>query len=552
MEILKMKINNKVLLFLILAGILFRIGTLFIQDLWFDEVRQFRVAQGMSVFYWAEIDSKLIDTNLVSLCRVTLGAFLGSPFFTILLHYWSKLSSAEAWLRVLPLLFSIGILPVMYRLALACNLSKTIALFVTAFCSWNGAWVFYSVELRPYSLEIFCVALTLLLFINILRQRTASVSHYLWLSLSMLMGVVSGYGYLIFCVLIVSCAVIQIARTADTVRRKFIKMFLIITPAVVSFIYVNYITSIRLLVNTGVVRIVDIATHVTSSYLLYLYYPFHSGFGVYLASMIKSILFMMAWQLFYIGRFQYRFLNHVSIGLPFFILAGIIFFCMILFVFFFFKKRRREEVVVLVIFLGTLAVSVVLSTLRLLPMGAIRQNLFLSPVLLMSFFIILNYLYRAVNQIRPGINWNYCLLFILIFMIILNLLRVNQTVAYGRNGEAIRPLLKMIEKSYHEGDKVCVYINNRSVPAFIYEWQYPRFFWLKDLQKEDIYRDSSFRAGLGSGYDYQWYIFTRDYGLANNVRESLIKEGVILEEYTFFPDVIGFKVKMNSEKYQIL
>jgi hypothetical protein len=541
-----MRLNSKVLFLFILLGILFRVATLHAQGLCFDEARQFLIAKGVSVSACAKGEFRLMDTNVTNLYKVTLSSFLGSPCFTVLVHYWSKLSNAEPWLRVLPFLFSIGTLLIMYRLALACNFAKVSAMFFTAFCSWNGPWMFYSVELRPYSLEIFCVALTLLLFIRLIRHKGALVTDYVWLSLSMLVGIVSGYGYNIVCVLVIISTIFYIITIGD-IGRKFIKISLIAIPVVVSLLYINHIIGFR---GDPEIRSIDVALRITAEYLPYLSRSSHFGFGTYGVGIVNSVLSMMAWQLFYVGRIRYGFFNNAPIGLPFFLLAGIIFVCAVFLVVFLLKRKRYEEGAVLVILFGAVVICSILSTLQLFPMGPIRQNLFLSPALFMSFFILLKYLHRAAKRIKLRINWNYCALFIFIFMITLNMLRVNKSLAYGRNGEALRPLLKRIESSYHKGDKVCVYVNKRSSPSFIYEKQYSRFPWMIGLRQKDIYyMDYSFKAGIGSGYDYQWYLFIRDHEAANNVRNSLTKEGVILEEEcTFLPEVIGFKARINSEK----
>lgn len=548
--ILKMKVNHKILLFFILAGILFRFATLGIQGFWYDEARQFTIAKGIPVSSLLEGDPKLVNTSLASLSKLTLVSFLGSPFFTVMLHYWSKVSNSEVWLRLLPLFFSIGVLPIMYRLALACKFSKGFALFVTAFCSWVRPWVFYSIELRPYSLEVFCVALSLFLFVNIIRNKGAPVLRYLWLSLSMLVGIVSGYGYIIVCLLIAICAVFFIITTDDILRRRIIKAFLVIIPVIVYFLYVNYIISIPSIF-IAKTRLIDLALRISTEYLPYLYQSFHSSLGVYAVSIVKSVLSMISWQLFDIGKINLGFFNNAPMGLLFFLLAGIVFFCIIFLVFLLLKRKRYEEGVVLVIFLGAVVACVILSTLRVFPIGPIRQNLFLSPVLLMSFFIFLRYFYKAVNRIWPRINWNYCVLLIFISMITLNLLRTSNSLVYGRNGEEIRPLLKRIERSYRQGDRICVYLNKRSVHMFVYEWQYASFPWMNGLQRKDIYEDPSFKAGAGSGYNYQLYLFAGDHELANNVRKSLVKNGVsIEEEYKFISGVGGFKARINSEKTQ--
>lgn len=542
-----MKINRKFLIFLILAGILFRFGTLCIEGLWYDEARQFMAAKGTIYSVWPESNHKLVNVNIVRLCSITIKSFLGSPFFTVLLHYWSKISNAEVWLRLLPLLFGIGVLPIMYRLALACNFSRTFALFVTAFCSWVGPWIFYSLELRPYSLEIFFTALSLLLLVDIFKHKRVLVVNYLWLSLSMLVGIVSGYGYIIICVLIAASAVFFIAITADAWRRKLIKTLLVIIPVLVSYLYVNCIFSARSMVNNGELKSVNIALSVSAEYLSYLHGSFHSSFWVYILGIINLVLSMISWQLFYVGRFNLGFFNNLPLGLPFFFLVGIIFLCIALLISFLFKRKRYEEGVVLVIFLGAVVVCIILSTLQLFPIGPIRQNLFLSPALLMSFFIFLKYLYRAANRIGVRINWNYCILLIFILMIIFNIMRVNKSLIYGRNGEEIRPLLRKIESSYHKGDKVCVYLNKRSLPSFIYEWQYAPLPWMDGLKRKNIYGGVSFKARVGSGYDYQWYLFILDHELANSVKNDLIKKGVLIEEeYTFFPKVDIFRARIDK------
>ena len=97
-------INNKALLSLILLGVVFRIFTLKASGLWFDEALQFRIAKEIVGGIPAINRFSLFSTSWV-LFKRTSATFLGSPAFTVLLHYWAEISDAELWLRMPPLVF---------------------------------------------------------------------------------------------------------------------------------------------------------------------------------------------------------------------------------------------------------------------------------------------------------------------------------------------------------------------------------------------------------------------------------------------------------------
>ncbi len=97
----------------------------------------------------------------------------GSPLFCLLAQFWSAISHDEIWLRMLPFVFSVAAVVMVYRLALRAfsSIGSTEATSLAAVSSLlcTAAW-----EFHPCSLEIFLAALWLFAFVKAIDRQRAN------------------------------------------------------------------------------------------------------------------------------------------------------------------------------------------------------------------------------------------------------------------------------------------------------------------------------------------------------------------------------------------
>jgi uncharacterized membrane protein len=144
---------------LVILYVLLRSWRLTSYGLWDDEVFSVRTAQ----VSWSELFG-LIATDAVH-----------PPFFYVLLKLWIAGGGATLlWLKLLPLVVSIGALLPFWLLCRELNLNLAEITLTFWLMAVNGHLIYYSQELRMYSL-LFCLSLwSLWLFFRLLNAERAS------------------------------------------------------------------------------------------------------------------------------------------------------------------------------------------------------------------------------------------------------------------------------------------------------------------------------------------------------------------------------------------
>lgn len=537
-----MKLRSVVILkYLILLGVIFKLLILNAHGLWSDEALQFWVSKGINTKYlYSPVFVNLPDSvTLYTIFKNTNKFLIGSPFFTILLYFWSKFSSSVYWLRLLPCLFGIGILPLMYLIAVEVNFSKKWALILVAFCAWNASWFVYSAELRPYSLEIFCSALTLLFFLKIIKSNGLLIKYYIWIIFTIFLGIVSGYGYCLSVPFFLFFLILHaIFKCRDNILRVLYKLVILSVPVVFLLIY---LTQIR--VNWVKKFLID-GFH--PPYLTYLHDYLHLGAASCILTFLREILQVISWQLFYVRGI---FVNDVLLpaGIPFMLISFLFLIASVYFLLFVtVKKDKSTEKAAISVFLFLFIICLVLSIKGLAPFNPTRHNLFFSPALFISFFICVRKLYAfAKGKFRKnGVSILFFLLFI--FIMLPNIIRDCQ-VAYSQE---IRELLLKIQPSVENDDKVHIAMKNIDLAVLRYEYHYSNIPWIKRLKEEDISTETSFKASNCEKYDYQWYIYSH-HRLSRGKAKELLNEAKLRlsKEFNFFvdleyslpPKVFGFR-----------
>ncbi len=395
----------------------------------------------------------------------------------------------------------------MYFMAKVCGFSKKWRIAFVLFCALNATWFYYSIELRSYSLEIFCSALTLLLLLKIIKAKGKRDKYYLWMLLSFLLGLSSGYGYGIFFPFTVAVLVIHTIKSkVDSASVKILKTALLLTPLIIAALYVVSIFNIHIF-SRGL-EFKDIFTKYSfTNYLFYLKYTFHHSLKYYSLEIMSFLPSMISWQLFNAGRI-YLIIPQFSLGSPLLIIAGGVLIYSFLALGVFIRRKDTLNSVVLGVMLYSITACVVLSTLGIYPVGPLRHNLFISPVLFTSFFIVVKHFYTCIVTKRDKRKENKFLILLMVFLLLPNIYRTGRILLYGQNMESMRGLLKRIQKETTAGDKVSLVMNRRSFLVFEHERRFSAIPWIKKVKNEDISFDWLAKTGVEPGYDYAWYIIS--------------------------------------------
>lgn len=141
------------IIFLILtAGFILRIINLD-QSLWLDEATQLILS--------AKSISEIIHNRV---------ADFHPPLSYLLYHFWLKLGSSEVWLRLLPVIFGVATVFAIYLLTIR-MFNKRIALLSALLLSISPYHIYYSQEVRMYSLAALLATLSMYFFVNIIKGK---------------------------------------------------------------------------------------------------------------------------------------------------------------------------------------------------------------------------------------------------------------------------------------------------------------------------------------------------------------------------------------------
>lgn len=173
---------------LIVAGVFLRLFYINHQSLWWDE--------GASLYFSGGSSLDHCFTRLQ--LQNTSERF--QPLFFFVLYFWRQVfGDTSARLRFLPALFGTGVLIVLpYAVSRVYGKKQgLLALLAVALSSYN---IFYSQELRPYSMLLFLTSLQLLAFTHIMKPGRARPAQVLWLLLFWISSAVGIYSSIFVCI----------------------------------------------------------------------------------------------------------------------------------------------------------------------------------------------------------------------------------------------------------------------------------------------------------------------------------------------------------------
>ena len=152
-------ISITLILFLAAMLYFYQLGT---ESLWIDEIFSIQYARDNNIFSFS----------------------LNRPLYFILLHFWMRLSSNEAWLRGLSVIFGLGSVFLTY--ILACRLyNRTTGLIAALLLTLSPLVINHSQEIRMYMLSMF-LGLGGSLALTFFLERPKFLTCFWWLGLRIL------------------------------------------------------------------------------------------------------------------------------------------------------------------------------------------------------------------------------------------------------------------------------------------------------------------------------------------------------------------------------
>jgi len=129
----------------------------------YDEAGQYYISKGLNHDSKPYAASEAVDEVSYNNARYNLDP----GGFSVILHYWSAISTNIVWLRLLPFMFFLGFLMLSWKVlkSVTGNIQVSIlilCLFILPFNFFSQAFV-----LRAYSMELMCMALCLLSLIEL-------------------------------------------------------------------------------------------------------------------------------------------------------------------------------------------------------------------------------------------------------------------------------------------------------------------------------------------------------------------------------------------------
>lgn len=169
---LSKKMNRKTTIFLLILilalGFSLRIYTLDKRDFWSDEAVSLMIAKYATFQNTIDIDYRRVFTE--------------PGLFFLLLKIWMYLTKEESFYRFLPLFFGLFSIALIYLLGKEfCN--KTAGLIAALLMSISPLHIYYSQELRNYTLWVFLSLLSIYFFFRILKKE-GKAPFLFWFSIS--------------------------------------------------------------------------------------------------------------------------------------------------------------------------------------------------------------------------------------------------------------------------------------------------------------------------------------------------------------------------------
>lgn len=196
-------------------GVIFNLGknNLSNENFWLDESGQFWMAKGL--YHFSPPLSE--EGDLGDVIKQNSEHNLDPGGFTVILHYWTKISNSAFWLRMLP--YSFFILSMIALALITYHFSNSVGLSIISLYYLpiiKGSLLNFSFELRAFSMEYFGIAISLFLFLNFIKSKTNK--NLLILTSVMAIFSTSRYSFIVFALIIALLSFILQRRRLEKIK----------------------------------------------------------------------------------------------------------------------------------------------------------------------------------------------------------------------------------------------------------------------------------------------------------------------------------------------
>jgi 4-amino-4-deoxy-L-arabinose transferase-like glycosyltransferase len=164
-----MKKDRLLLALIVLLGAIVRLYKWNSYGFWYDEVN------------WLAYPKEGLLNILIDTARI-----LKPPFFRFLLYFWSLLGKTEFFLKLLPAIFGIAIIPLIYKLG-SDLFDKRTGIIASLLLSISPFHIYYSQELTHYTLTTFLALASIFFLVRMVRGNKTEdhIGYILATSLSL-------------------------------------------------------------------------------------------------------------------------------------------------------------------------------------------------------------------------------------------------------------------------------------------------------------------------------------------------------------------------------
>ena len=204
--------------------ILFRISlNLYNDSPWYDEAIQIWISLGSNP------DEITMNNGMVQVIKLNQLFNHDPGGFSLVLHLWLKISNDMQWIRLLPLLFFIGSVFVVFLTIQSLSKNKLISFICSLIPFLFDTLLYFSTEIRAYSMECLCYSFAILSICTMHDKKNLGKLHCFSLALCFLMT--SRYSAMIGSYL--SMFVITLGWIINNKSKPLVKASFMIIPYVI-------------------------------------------------------------------------------------------------------------------------------------------------------------------------------------------------------------------------------------------------------------------------------------------------------------------------------
>ena len=199
-------------------------------SIWYDEAIQFWISYG------CHPDGLIINKGISEVINLNQSFNHDPGGFSIMLHYWMKISTGLIWIRTLPLILFLSATLLIYFICQSLFRNYFISLLCCFSPFFSDSLIYLSTEIRAYSMECLCCSMAMLMVCKINNYKTTY--KILFASLIFCCLMTSRYSAVI--VVSVTIVVIVMHWFRDRKIISLVNLLALVIPVISTIILIYY------------------------------------------------------------------------------------------------------------------------------------------------------------------------------------------------------------------------------------------------------------------------------------------------------------------------